>query len=312
MPTKYNRKSKKQPALPPEKRTVRKIKRNRRTRNKNTVVKARQKHILDLYAKGNTPEQISTLLDMDITHVKNNINIATDDLIKGYATPSPQQSFIRYATFQMNIINKLQMSLEKITPDPNAPATLNYNINALKTQSEIYDKVLNKGIDFGVIQYRRADPASITAKPKDIRIQLKREITVLSALLDDITDETNFRAIKQETSSTTTTIIRKPLLDKYNNPVQDIPDFRFKKDEFIPIKPPDTHWSEQEYEKHPLPLRNPLIPSLKDEYLKEKTRQRTEITVQNHPNQPIESTVKLSDIPEEKLQQISYLIPPKK
>ncbi len=211
----------KDPSTPPHK-----IERLSEKQVKGTLLRARQHKVLTLHAQGKTTEQIATMMGMKPNHVTVDIDRGIDRLIRHYASP-PQHTFVRYAAFQFNIIQKLQDLVDKFRSDPQ---TTQYNaaVSALRAQSEAYDKVLDRGLSFGVIPKKQASEA-IRKEPKDLRMELRTEIDTLTKLLDAVDDATQARAIRVGSDNVSyAVIVKKPLRNAYGI-VRAVPDWKYRK-----------------------------------------------------------------------------------
>jgi len=180
-------------------------------RKEDSVIRARQTEVLRLHASGRTTDEIAASLGMMVRDVTKDIDSAIDRLIRHYAA-SPQTTFIRYAVFQFDIINRLQSLSDDFLKND---TTMQYSaaVSALKAQSDTYDKILEKGVEYGVVQRKQASK-SIRQEPKDLRKELRSEITILTRLLDEIDDPTQARGIRSKREKYTV-IIRKPLRNAY-------------------------------------------------------------------------------------------------
>jgi hypothetical protein len=165
------------------------------------ILRTRQSEILRHYSAGKTPEEIAVMYQMRLNQVTRDINVAIDRMIKEYATPSPEVTFVRYAAFQLGIVSKLQDAVEDFKADPKA-TQYNALVTALKAESDIYDKVLDKGQDLNVIT-KKAAKGSIRATSIDLRATIKRELITLEKLSREIDDDTQFTALRQGEESPT-------------------------------------------------------------------------------------------------------------
>lgn len=187
------------------------------------LVIARQLQILRLYAQGKTPEIISIELNVPEKTVHDELTKAQDKVVASFAQVPPQHNFVRYATFQLQIVKKLQDLVDVFlgsSQDPQAPCTCGSGktskdccstsqpvaekrqftaaVSALKAQSDIYDKIYNKGKEFGVIQTKdQSNKAQqiqqiLGQTHQDLRVELKQEITTLTALLSKVEDHDAF------------------------------------------------------------------------------------------------------------------------
>jgi len=204
--------------------------------NARLLLRARQQQALQLLSQGRTPDQISLELGIGIREVQQDVAKATERLVQLYAA-SPQHTFVRYAVFQLSLIRKLQQAVERFEADEK---TVQYNsiVAALRAQSDAYDRILDKGISFGVIERRKATGA-IRKAPADIRNLLKGEILTLSRLLDEVDLSIEFKTArarlhhrKQEDAlqaeSTYTVIVRKPLVGPHGV-IRAVPDWKYKR-----------------------------------------------------------------------------------
>lgn len=194
-------------------------------RKTKVMIKARQHQVLQMYAGGKTPHQIAALLDMRLTDVTRDLRIAVDELVREYAKPTPQQTFVRYAAFQFGIISQLKKAAHQFMKDENKQ--YNALISSLRAQSDIFDKIMDKGHDYGVITKKKANE-SIRKQPQDIRQDLRIEITKLTRLLDDIDDSTQSKSLRAtQTRITYTVRVRKPLRSEFGI-VRASPDWKYR------------------------------------------------------------------------------------
>ncbi len=164
--------------------------------NNRALVLATRAQILRLYSKGRTPEQIANSLSMKVHQVENHLNKAIDAHVKTFAQPNPAHTFVKYCYFQSGIIDRLQHIYDIFIEDED---NKNYSaaVSALKTQSDIMDKIMAKGDHYGVIQQKKADKAIHLSK-KQLKIELKKEVTVLTELLDQIDSHDTFKARREQ------------------------------------------------------------------------------------------------------------------
>jgi hypothetical protein len=233
--------------------------RDNRTPHERHLAKLTQQTTLSMYAEGKTPEQIASVLGMRVVNVKQAIKAAINDLIKHYTDPTPEHTFVRYAAFQFGVIAKLQDACELFMNDER---NKQYNAltSALRAQSDIYDKIVDKGLTFGVIERKRATGDHRMSKG-DLRTALRDEMSVLSRLLDQVDDATQMASVRVTQTQTTITYapkLRKPLRDS-RGIVRAVPDWKYRSrlwdrdGKYIPI------------DQHPDNADELLIP--RDEYL---------------------------------------------
>jgi len=178
------------------------------TRMPNRLQKAQESLILSLYSEGRTPEQIAIQLNMNKREVKTGIRRALDHHLKLYATPSPEHNFVKYASFQYNIIQKLQSACDMFLNDPD---TKQYSalVSAYKAQSDIYDKIMAKGQELNVIQKRSASD-DIRMTSKDIKEAVVTQITTLEKLVTHIDERTGPRVRMSHPKTSDIPIILNP------------------------------------------------------------------------------------------------------
>lgn len=154
-----------------------------------------------MYSEGKTPEQIASALDTTLATVKRDIDIILEKQSKLYAESTPQHNFVRYAAFQLNVVRKLGqvadtcLGYTREAPDPAVASKSGATaVQALKAQSDIYDKVMDKGEKLGVIQGESQDSPVLIGTPRGMRVQLREKLLTLEALLDEIDDSEDTRS----------------------------------------------------------------------------------------------------------------------
>ena len=177
----------------------------------------RRRLILREYAKGYTTEQLSTMFRLNDEAIEREIAQAFSLVTHYFTKPKPHHTFVRYATFQFDIIRQLQEahdSIMKAEESQKGGRQVTAAISALRMQSDVMDKVISKGIEFGVIQKSVPDDlaAILRMSSSDLKIELRQEIRTLTILLDSVDDEQvqTFRH-KRNDKIDGYKIIRKPL-----------------------------------------------------------------------------------------------------
>lgn len=215
------------------------------TRLPKALRKVRQQKVLELYSAGKTKPVIAKTLGMRRQDVTRDLTSAMADMVKHYANTSPEHTFVRYASFNTQVISQLRNLFETFLNDPD---TKQYGaaVSALKAQSDIYDKILDKGVEFGVINKAKAKE-TIRSTPQDLRVELRREITTLTRLLDEIDDHTNIKALTTTNAIQGKTVYTRKIKRVQKNPlgtVRAIPDWKYKQDEPHNQPEPKTDASE--------------------------------------------------------------------
>lgn len=161
-----------------------------RTPNQNQLRIARQAKILSLYSEGLTTEQIAIELNTKNHTIEKELTKAIDKFTRHYSQPTSKHTFARYASFQLNIIKKLSNIHDKFINDK---TTTQYSaaISSLKAQSDIYDKVLIKGIELNVISNEPTTTKRLRATPTDLKVELTKQLFTMTALLDEVESPDN-------------------------------------------------------------------------------------------------------------------------
>lgn len=201
------------------------------------MVLATQAQVLKQYISGKTKEQIGVSLSIPTERVDRYLNEAMDALVKHWAKPSPEHTFVRYAAFQMGIIEKLQRSYDRFMAAEDNNRQHSAAIAALKAQSDIMDKVMTQGHQFGVITQRKAD-AAISMSRSDLRTELRNEIELLASLLAKVDNHDTFTRRRQAalqkqgkpTNGTKRLLVRiRKVKRNALGYVTAVPDWKFKK-----------------------------------------------------------------------------------
>lgn len=257
-------------------------------RSKRSMIKARRQMILKLHTEGKSHAQIADTVAIPPQIVQRELELAIDEFLRSWAEQSPQHTFVRYATFQFAVIRRLQQAHESFIKDKENKQ-YNAAISALRAQSDIYDKVLDKGINFGVIQQKKAK-GTIREAPADIRIKLKKEITILSRLLEEVDNSPGppprkvIEAHAVQSESITYPIVVKPLTNEYGI-VRDLPDWRIRKQAQRQLQPPASQSNSMHNEipdDELLPI--PDASNLESQFRKLQDLQSQLTELQSNPN----------------------------
>lgn len=151
------------------------------------MVIARRILILQEFSRGKSPEVIAYEIGTSEEIVIREIDIALEKIAEEYTHASPAQIFAKYATFQFGVLNKIQKAYERFTADTSMKSA-SAQISALKTQSDIYDKIIQKGIDFGIIQHKRKKTTQDiqSQNPEQLAAILQQEISEMLIMLKEI------------------------------------------------------------------------------------------------------------------------------
>lgn len=152
----------------------------------------RQDHLLRLYAHGKSLDSIALDLDLDMRAVVNSISTALDRQVKNFAEPSPQHQFVRYAIFNMGLIEKLDNARRMFLQDPEGKQYAMI-VSSIRAQHEIYEAIQKKGLTLGVIQKRKANAEAISGGKRRVLKELAREAELLLDIVDEFDPHTQFR-----------------------------------------------------------------------------------------------------------------------
>lgn len=163
-------------------------------RTRHDLVLKRRLKLLEAYSQGRTPEQLASDFKLPQSRIERELKLGLDSLVHHFAAPSPQHAFVRYAVFQLRIVEQLRDTYDSMISDDE---TKQYNaaISALRAQSDIYDKIMEQGRTYGVIQQRPA-AASLHQAPADLKQELMVEIRSLVNLVERVDPDTQFRQFR--------------------------------------------------------------------------------------------------------------------
>jgi hypothetical protein len=170
----------------------------------------RRKEILDRYLDGDSSEQIAIDLGFSESYVDGLIGEVLDKISDFYLKSSSYHTFARYAAFNLRLISQLTSATTDLFAQKTAKATT-AAIAAIKAQSDLYDRVLDRGTESGVISLKRPeDPyAEIAGTPDQLRAHLRAQLTELSGLLDNVDTDLVTSSSKKPSRR-----IREPLRDE--------------------------------------------------------------------------------------------------
>ena len=117
---------------------------------KTEVKLARRLIMLKKYVEGKTPDIISYEMQQPLHYVVSEIDQALDHLVTDQARATPGQVWAKYTVFQYNVIKKLNHVHHESLQHQQGKG-LTAAVSALRAQSDIMDKIINKGTDLGVI-----------------------------------------------------------------------------------------------------------------------------------------------------------------
>ena len=150
------------------------------------VIPARETtaEILKRHLNGESSESIARELRLDEDYVNRYIAIAFDSLASHFTTSDALRHFLKYAAFQLHLINDLDLVIEnwKADRDPRGASAV---VNAIKLKSDLYDKIYNKGRETGNLKLDtgKSEMEALASSPDRLKSELRRHITEVSLLL---------------------------------------------------------------------------------------------------------------------------------
>lgn len=155
------------------------------------LILARRLVMLDKYVSGKTPDIISFEMQLDQGMVERELDAALDLIIQDNIRHDPHHQWAKYAVFQLRIIRKLQ-EIADTAKNAGAKAA-QAAVSALKEQSNIMDKILDKGLTFGVVNKPDTKQGKLTdllgMDKAEIKALLTQEIKTSMVLLDNVDPE---------------------------------------------------------------------------------------------------------------------------
>jgi len=147
-------------------------------------IRLRRSIVAGLYAENKTPEQIAAELSLPIAQVTKDLGYILEALASYYGSLPPEHTFVRYALFQTRLIRNMQEAADAFLRDPEAKQFNTY-MTSMRAQSDLMDKILEKGIDFGVIKRKKAN--ELVGKSNKVVIrEVQREVMALQDVLKDV------------------------------------------------------------------------------------------------------------------------------
>lgn len=165
-----------------------------RSQDREKKVRARklQKKLLAQYARGKPMEDIALDEDMAMSAVARSISSALEREVRNFAEPSPQHQFVRYAAFNLDLIAKLDTARNMFMSDPEGKQ-YSMIVSSIKAQHDIYNAVMGKGYELGVIKRAKAAKA-ITGQNKAVVLQeIQKEAETLLDIVEEFDPHTQFR-----------------------------------------------------------------------------------------------------------------------
>lgn len=143
-----------------------------------------QTRVLDLYASGQSVDDVAIALNLNIDQTKKFVEDGINQLVQHHARASPADNFGRYAHFHMRTIQRLDKLIEQFIADKDSKQ-YNAVVQALRAQSDVLDKVYAKGKALGVMKLDKAAPER-GMSGQDLVEALVRERQQLDAVIAEL------------------------------------------------------------------------------------------------------------------------------
>lgn len=152
----------------------------------------RQDRLLQQYAMGKSLDSIALDENLDMRAVVNSVSTALDRQVKNFGEPSPQHQFVRYAVFNLDLIKKLDEARRMFMFDPEGKQ-YSMIISSIRAQHDIYNSILTKGTELGVVKKRKASSTAVSGSKKQVLKELAKEANLLLEIVDEFDPHTQFR-----------------------------------------------------------------------------------------------------------------------
>jgi hypothetical protein len=143
-----------------------------------------REEILLLASKGKSPEDIAIELNIQIPQAQRLLAQAYEQMVAYFAHATPRENFCRYAAFNLSLVRKLDDLIGDFADDKEN-RQYNAATNAIKAQAELYDKLIARGAELGIIQQRKAQPET-QMKRADLLQALKDERLQMDSLIAEL------------------------------------------------------------------------------------------------------------------------------
>ncbi len=140
--------------------------------------------VLRLFSSGEQPEAIAKQLALRLDHVNRHIKHGMERVVTEYAQASPQELFARFALSQVELARRLRDAEDNLL----ASGGTKYShaiIASVRARSEINASVLDKAIEFGVVQKTKVSDV-VHKSGDELLAELKKEASLLGQLIAEV------------------------------------------------------------------------------------------------------------------------------
>ena len=147
----------------------------------------KEKQVLISYLTilGFTEESIAEELDLRLDEIKDLGSKSSTEIVDYYSDANPKENFSRYTSFNISLIRQLRELVKRYLYEQRTSAQYQAAINAIRAQSDLYDKVWNKGVEMNFINTRSA-PKETHMDHVDLYKELKKEKKQIDSLLTEM------------------------------------------------------------------------------------------------------------------------------
>lgn len=153
---------------------------------------ALRQELLFHVAQGRPLDEIANEYNIRESTVTRLLGDAIEALFAHHAQATPRDNFARYAAFNLGIIRKLDDLVAEFMEDKEN-RQYSAAVTALKAQSDLYDKVIERGAKLGIIQERKAGK-EVNQSREDLLETLRTERGRMDLLIEELEVTTRRRA----------------------------------------------------------------------------------------------------------------------
>lgn len=143
-----------------------------------------REEVLLLASKGKATNDIAIEMNMRVDTVQRMLAESLEQMARYFSQASPRENFCRYAAFNLALVKRLDRLVDSFSDDKeNRQYTA--ATSAIRTMSELYDRIVDRGAKLGIIQERKASKEA-TMRREDLLEALRTERTQMDALIAEL------------------------------------------------------------------------------------------------------------------------------
>ncbi|KKN81400.1 hypothetical protein LCGC14_0320130 [marine sediment metagenome] len=159
--------------------------------------------LLEHFGLGGTVGYAGDQLDMQGKQAAALIRTGVEEQYKSWASANHRDNFVRYISFQIGVIRKLEHACKLFMEDPDSKQ-YNALVSACKAQSDIYERLFDRGVAMGVIETRAPETHKASNDRTGMIATLRKELSALTDLVAELeveeTQTTRTRRVKIKAS----------------------------------------------------------------------------------------------------------------